>query len=418
MEELVIKYGCIYLVSLACIFVLFRKMLYSVLDPAIWLIPLFSSLIALSYYTNLFSYLVCSILAFWMGMYVINGNRVTRNFEPARISNLLTLKVFTEIVFGVYILACLYIFKKSGIPLLSDNPTESKIAVFEGVGIIRRITMIGGLLPINLTLLIFASTNKKRYILLLVIYSFVKLLLGSKSSVIGLVFPLLYFITQKNLSPKAIPFSQYRKYLYAIFAVSIAIFVVIVSKEAELEGSSLIFSMGFRLMEFGDVMLFYQDDSVQAVFAGYDFMRFIPDELNNILGMFRLAPYNDPLGFVMAQEAAGKFLDTIVGPNIPLPIKGHIYGGVFGGIAYSFIIGIVFAKIRKFFFTMQIRDIFFYSIIAFVFFNLMGIIRQSEAFISLIFDYFFYTFPILFVSQLLIRFYGPARERNSMQQQN
>lgn len=409
MEELVIKSGLIYLFSLIGVFLLFRKMLYSIFDPAIWIIPLFSSLITFSFYTDLFGYIVGSVLVFWLGMFVVNKNKVKRRFTSTEQTNILTLEVFTEFVFIVYALSCIYVFKTSGIPLLSDNPTESKVAVFEGMGILKRISFIGSLLPINLSLLICCATNKKKYIVLLVIYTIIKLLLGSKSSVIGLIFPIFYFITQKNLNSKPIDLRQYRKYIGAIIAVAVAIFVVIVSKEAVIEDTNPLYSMGFRLMEFGDVMLYYPLENVRALFTDYNFLRFIPDELNGILGMLRLAPYNEPLGFIMAQEAAGKFLDTLLGPNIPLPIKGHIYGGAFGGLVYSFIVGVIFAQVRDYFFSMKIRDLYYYSIIAFIFFNLMGLIRQSEAFISLVFDYFFYTMPILFISQIMVRRYAKRR---------
>ena len=390
---------------------LFRKMLYSIFDPAIWCVPLFASLICLSWFSDLKIYIIISIIAFWFGMFCINKGKIHRNMKSFHKTGILTLEIFTKLVFIIYIFSCLYVFSKNGIPLLSENPTESKIGVFEEMGILRRISFIGGIIPINLCILIFSTKKNRTYIILLLAYLSVKLLLGAKSSIIGLIFPLYYFMTQSNLNrydvkTQIIKISKYKKYISGTLLLSIIIFVIIANKESKIEGEDPLVSIGFRLMEFGDVMLFYNLDNVQSVFTDYNLFRLIPDELNGILGMLRLSSYNEPLGFIMAQEAAGQYLDTIVGPNIPFPIKGHIYCGFVGGIIYSYVIGIIFAKIRRYFFCYRIRNLYTYSIIAFIFFNLMGLIRQSEAFISLIFDYFFYTIPLLLISQILVKYYS------------
>lgn len=408
MEEIVLKAGIVYIITLLITWILFRRMLYSILDPAIWIIPLFSSLLALSYGKTLFPYMLLSVLSFWSGMYLVNHKKITRNFDPIKPCGVEFLKVFTYLVFILYTGACIITFIKGGIPLFSSNPSEAKLSVFEGIGIIRRLTFLGGILPVNLAILLFSSKNKNRYVVLLGIYCFVKLLLGAKSSIIGLIFPMFYFMTQKNIIKIKFNFKAYKKNLIYIGIVSILLFVGIVSKEAAGEGESLIISIGFRLMEFGDVMLLYSSDVVQDAFPSsiYNFWTYFTEDFSGILGMLRLVDYREPLGYIMVKAMMGRELDVMTGPNTPAPIRGHIYFGFWGGILYSFIIGYVFARIRKWFFTYKINNLFYYSIIGFIFFNLMTLVRDSPAFFSLLFDYTFYTFPLYILTLLVIRIYG------------
>lgn len=408
MEEIVLNIGIAYIVILIIIWVLFKRMLYSILDPAIWIVPLFSSLLALSYDKALFPYMLFSVLSFWSGMYLVNHNKITRNFNPIKTCGIEILKVFTCLVFILYTWACLITFIKGGIPLFSSNPSEAKLAVFEGIGIVRRLTFLGGILPINLAILLFSSPKNKGYIIMLGIYCLIKLLLGAKSSIVGLIFPIFYFMTQKNLIKINFNLKKYKKNLVYIGLVAVLLFVVIVSKESAGEGESLIYSIGFRLMEFGDVMLLYSYDYVQDAFprSEYSFWTFFSEEFSGILGMLRLADYKEPLGYIMVKAVMGKELDVMTGPNTPAPIRGHIYFGFLGGIMYSFIVGYIFAKIRKYFFTYKINNLFHYSVIGFIFFNLMTLVRDSPAFFSLLFDYVFYTFPLYILTLLIIRIYG------------
>lgn len=386
---------------------MFRKMLYSLLDPAIWLIPMLASTLTFSYDTNLFLYSSLSIIFLWLGFYSVNGNPTRRNFAPVKVTNILTLKIYTYIICILYLVSNSYIFISKGIPLLSDVPTEDKISVFEGNGLLRRISFLGNIIPINLILLICISKrNNKTNICLLIIYSIFKLLLGSKGSIVGLIFPLYYFITQKNLFKIHLNFKKYTKYFIVIGLIALSAIFSIVSRESEAEGGNIWYSLGFRLMEFGDVMLYYSSNVVQDAFNNKNILNFVPDELNGILGMLRLTPYNEPLGFLMVKAFNRMNFDTVTGPNTLFLVKGHIYFGFIGGLLYSYCCGFLFTKLRQYFFQMQIRDIFWYSMVAYAFFNCMGLLRESSGFISNLFDYCFYTFPILFISEIISRLYG------------
>lgn len=298
-------------------------------------------------------------------------------------------------------------FSKSGIPLFSDNPSESKISIYDGMGILRRFSFIGSIIPINLLILIFVSKKKKSCILLLVLFCLLKIFQGSKSSLLGIIFPLYYLSTQVNLLPQNhISLKKGKKMIFLLGIIVLLILGYIVSKESEMEGEDFIYSLGFRLMEFGDAALYYKIDYVRSYFDDFNFLDYICDELNGILGMLRIVPYKYPLGFMMVEQYLGYTPDTVVGPNGIFIIKGHIYFGYVGGILYSFICGLIFAKIRKYYFQMRIIDIFWYALMTTIFFSLNGFLRESASFYSLLFDVFFYTMPFLFISQCLTKYYG------------
>ncbi len=408
MEEAVLKYGIIYLVSLLCLYICFKRFLYSIIDPLVQILLLFASLIAFASDHPLVFYIVFCIIAFWVGMYMVfPKSKIERNFSNIQITNVLNLKLYTYFLVFLYVGSILYVFAKSGIPLFSDNPTEAKISTFEGMGILRRISFIGTIIPINLIILMIISKKKRLFIFLLALFCILKIFQGSKSSLIGVILPLYYLFTQKNLMSLNSFKIRNRKTLYFLLGgIILGVLGYIVSKEAVLEGSTFIYSLGFRLMEFGDIALYYKDDSVQEYFQNYSALDYIGDELNGILGMLRIVPYKYPLGFLMVEQFNAYTPDVVVGPNGIFLIKGHIYFGYLGGIVYSMLCGYIFARIRKYYFSMEIKDIFWYALMTTVFFSLAGFLRESGQFYSLLFDIAFFTFPILFISQCLSKFYG------------
>lgn len=411
MEELVLKYGIICLSSIILLYLLFKRFIYSILDPLAQVLLMLASMVALSFDHRLVWYIILCIFAFWLGLYVVFPKKKIQITNSISIENVETLKVYTFFLYIVYLFSMLYVFSQSGIALFADNPTTAKLSVFEGMGILRRVSFIGNIIPINLLLLYLVTPQKKKYLLFLLLFCVLKILQGSKSSILGVILVVYYLFFKSPLQQLLHIGAKRKNLLIASFiSVSLIILVYIIAKEAQNESSGFIYSFTFRLMEFGDIMLYYKEDNVRSVFEGYDIFTYIGDELNGILGMLRICPYEYPLGYKMISEFRGYESDVITGPNGVYIIKGHIYFGYVGGIIYSFICGYVLALFRRLFFTMQIRDIFWYSFLVFVFFSIGGFLRESGQFYSTLFDWAFYTFPFLFISQLMIKKYGRYKE--------
>lgn len=411
MEALVLKYGLIYVLSVLLLYFCFKRFIYSLFDPLAQIILLLASMIALSSDHWLLWYVILCILAFWLGLFFVFPHKKLRIANTVYIENVLTLKLYTYFLYIVYSLSLIFVIYKSGIPLFDDNPTHSKISAFDNMGILRRISFIGNIIPINLILLYMVSKHKcKHYLFLLFLFCVLKILQGSKSSFLGIMLVSYYIFYISPLQRfKQISLRAKKNVMWSGVAIIAIILFFIVSKESETEGGSFFYSLGFRLMEFGDVMLYYKVDNVRAVFDDYNIFTYLYDEFNGVLGMLRLCPYKFPLGYMMVNEFRGYESDVITGPNGIFMIKGNIYFGYIGGIIYSFICGYVFALFRKYFFSMYIKDIFWYSLMLFIFFSLSGFLRESGQFYSLLFDWAFYTFPFLFIIQCLIKKYGKYR---------
>lgn len=362
-----------------------------------------SSALCLSLDSSIFGYVLFSIFTFYLG-FVINGVPKRNLDSTIKPVNVASLEVFTLLFFCLYIIANVMLYSTSDIPLFSDNATESKISVFtSGTGWIRRIMFFSSFLPIALMILVVFTKKKLFYGSLMLFYMFISILLGSKSGFMGIFLIFWFFYTQKNIWNEGN--MQIKNFLkskmkYLVLG-SLLIVVFIVAKEGgKSDEGPIIYSLGFRAMEFGDVMLYYKIDNVRHFFDNYNFINFIGDELNGITGMLKLDTYRDPLGYVMAKTYLGnRVSETVTGPNGLFFVRGHIYFGYIGGLIYCFIMGYLYSLIRKKILGMYVNDLFVYAICIFIFFNLDGALREFSQFISTLFSFFVFTGAFFIISQ-------------------
>ena len=94
----------------------------------------------------------------------------------------------------------------------------------------------------------------------------------------------------------------------------------------------------------------------------------------------------------------------VFGPNVPFYVKGYIYFGYLGAIVYSFVLGMLIGKVR---FLMTKLDFDKYGtliVLAILFVNLslFGIVQDSALLISVLFDTFIFSIPLLLLSYLIL----------------
>lgn len=409
MEELVLRFGLYYIFFSFLLFFLFKKYLLSVFDPFLFTVLMMASSLSLSTDSYFFFYVLFSVLAFAFGFRLI-GLPVRNDIKIDKFVDLRLLEIFTILFFILYVSLSLYFLKLSGIPLFSDNPTEAKISRFvEGTGWIRRIFFLSNFLLICICLLIIVSKRKVLFAIMFVTYFLLSIMQGSKSGALGIVAVFWYLYKQDNLWSDSVIYikrlvKSKMKYFLIVTAV---LFLSIVIKEAEIEeeGGNPIFSIGFRLMEFGDVMIYYKTQIVQDAFANFNFIDYFLYEFNSIFGMLRLTSYYEPMGYQMVKtywSTSSLFDDVVLGPNTVFFIRGHIFFGYVGGIIYSFLIGILAAYFRKKIIEIRITSIFKYALAVYVFFLIPGFLREFNQAVGTMFDFVFYLSPIFFLS-LIIR---------------
>lgn len=406
MEEAVLQFGLYYVFFSVILFLLFRKYILSVFDPFIFIILMMSSSLCLTVDSSFFFYVLLAILFFFFGFRIIGVPK--RNFTKidAFIDTKL-LEIFTILFFILYAVVSIIMFKASGIPLFADNPTESKISMFvEGTGWIRRIIFLSGFLPICISLLLIVSKKKIFYAFMFFLYLLISVMHGSKGGLIGSIAIFWYLYQQNNLwSDSTMHVKNFiRSKIKYFLVITVLLFLSIVIKESEIEGQDPIFSIGFRLMEFGDVMLYYKTQVVRDYFVNLNFVDFILYEFNGILGMLRLTPYYEPLGYQMVKafwNTSSLFDDVVLGPNTVFFVKGHVFFGYIGGIVYSFLMGVLSAYFRKKIIEIKIKNIFMYAIAVYVFFQIPGFLKEFSQSVSTTFDFVFYLGPIILFSLIL-----------------
>lgn len=406
MEETVLQYGLYYVFFTSVLLYIFRKYIISIFDPFIFSVLMMSSSLSMSVNSFFFIYVLLSIIAFIVGFKWISLPKRNITYIEGFV-DIKLLEIFTLLFFILYVIINFFIFKISGIPLLSENPSESKISMFvEGTGWIRRIIFLSNFLPICITILFIVSKKKKLYFLLLFLYLFISVLHGSKGGFLGSIAIFWYIYKQDNIwSDSVIYLKKFIKTkIKYLIIITLVLFISIVLKEAEIEGGNPLFSIGFRLMEFGDVMLYYGNKEVRDFFVNLNFIDFFLYEFNGILGMFRLTPYYEPLGYQMVKaywNTSSLFDEVVLGPNTVFFVKGHIFFGFIGGIFYSFLMGLFVAYFRKKIIEIKIRNVFIYALAVYIFFQIPGFIREFGQSISMLFDFVFYLGPIVLLSLIV-----------------
>lgn len=406
MEEAVLQYGIYYLLFTTILLVMFKKYLLSVFDPFLFVLLMLSSSLCLCVDSPIFYYVLIAIFFFYLGFKIVGVPK--RSVSPIEsFADLRLLKIFTFLFLGLFLIISVFIFKTAGIPLFSDNPTEAKTSSFvEGTGWIRRIIFLSGFLPVCICLLLITAKKKLFYLLIFFIYALISVLQGSKGGLILSISIFWYFYQQENiwkennLHLKRMIRSKI-KYLLAITGF---IFISIVLKESVIESENPIFSIAFRLMEFGDVMLYYKMQDVRIFFSNLNSFDFILYEFNGILGMLRLTDYYEPLGYQMVKAYWGVsslFDDVVLGPNTVFFVRGHIFFGYVGGIIYSFIIGLFVAYLRKVIIEATVKNVFIYAFLVYTFFQIPSYLKESSQAISSLFDFVFYLGPIFILSLII-----------------
>ncbi|GIZ07429.1 O-antigen polymerase [Flavobacterium sp. UMI-01] len=403
MEETVLKYGGYYLLFSVILFFLFRKFLLSVFDPFLFVVLMMSSSLCLSVDSSIFHYVAISIFSFYLGFKCIGVPKRSK-LKIDYFVDLRLLEIFTLLFFSLFFFVSIFIFKTAGIPLLSENPSEAKTSSFvEGTGWIRRIIFLSGFLPVCLSILLIASKKKLFYGFIFFLYALVAILQGSKSGLILSISIFWYFYQQNNiwkdssLRLKRIIRSKIKYFLL----ITAFVFISIVLKESVIENQDPIFSVAFRLMEFGDVMLYYKMPDVRLFFSNLNFFDFFLYEFNGILGMLRIMDYYEPLGYQMVKafwNTSSLFDDVVLGPNTVFFVRGHIFFGYIGGVFYSYLMGLSAAYLRKIIIEWEVKNVFVYALLVYVFFQIPTFLKESSQGVSSLFDFLFYLGPIFLIS--------------------
>ena len=398
------------------LFLFYRKHILHLFDPLLYFIIAQSFSIELGFLiiddpSYLINFLVCQLF-FLLGFFGFVGTSLKKEelqkskfFPTTDELNLSVIKWYSIIGLTIIIIANLILIKINGIALFSDDPSAAKVNNFTeggGLGIIRRMNW-GMLYLIGLSLIMLYMIRKNiQYVLLFILLLVVPALSGSKGALLYFIFAVTLLSCYKDIKSSA-SFSRLRVGSYALLGFAIFLSGIIVSGGNNGEGfTDKLFKLATRFLYFGDsIIYYYNQDSVQY-FAKYNATDFIKDELNPILGFFRVVPYQQPMGFRLINHYFNIDSQTF-GPNTPYYVKGNIYFGYYGAFVYSFVVGAAIGFVRnRFYAIIRKGSSVLYSILI-LHLNLViyTLAQDSQLFTSVLFDTFIISIPVFVVSTYL-----------------
>lgn len=254
----------------------------------------------------------------------------------------------------IYICTQLYSYKKIGIPFFMDSTNTFLLELNSGNGFIKRV--LDGIFPI-ITYLSFdrifsmkkINLLQKTYTMIVFIFIVITMSLsGYKSNFISLIFILQLFkvFTTNGNRNKIIEKKINKKIVFLSLISAVFIILIINYRYISHTNESSAFSYFLiRVVAFGDVYIYtYIGDVLGQLVISNPFIAIFSD----ILGMFRIVSREDipnNLGLQIYQIATNT--NYITGPNPRQNIFGLVYFGFYGGMLYSFVLGLIISLTRN-----------------------------------------------------------------------
>jgi len=346
-----------------------RNFYLNIFDPVAMYIVMNSFAICLVMYMFIFdeigyksfSIFLLNNVFFWTGYAVIFVRYKT--LYDQRLIKILNSVRSNESYVGIVLLTIvtvavsILLFLSRGVPVLSENPSDAKILLYEGgFGPVRYIHMnfipiIVGLSAIGIVLC-FASCKKPsllqrgnfRYIIIFTIVSLLLVAMGSKGSLLSITTFLsvgLYYLKINNMK------QIYDKFIYityVAFASAVAYLILIAFLTT---GSSydILSHIIVRFVASGDVFLYYYKYNLSDYYVNHGLKDFLLYIINPVASILRVAEPDFPMGAEILHYATGWAI-TSFGPNAQFPVIGDIFFGPAFSWLYSLTLGMLTGYLR------------------------------------------------------------------------
>ena len=172
-----------------------------------------------------------------------------------------------------------------------------------------------------------------------------------------------------------------------------------------------------RLLYSGDVAFYYYDSAILKFYSSFNTLDYLYHELNPILGMFRIAEYQEPFGYQMLVKSLPQYFDfgAVKGPNTPFYVKGHIFFGDWGCGFYAFFAGGLIGNLRYRFLMVNSNSLIFKVFLISVSNIVFLYATESNLLIGQIFDTIFFLVPIVVISLFIYEIlYNPSLLMNEL----
>lgn len=277
------------------------------------------------------------------------------------------LKLVIVIGCTLYFMANLVVWAKSGLIILSGDPSLYKSTAYDGgLGIVRRINWAFGVFVLVAATYWYIWERSKIALAWLGLATLTSISGGSKSSLLPIIFALgLYFLNPFSPASSAQKMPNRRSLVYVALLAIIPVAAVLLIEHGspDLAATALL----QRLFFFGDILLYWGQQDLRAHFANLGLMDYLRDSFGSLLGMLRVTDYRTPMGnqFVQFSLPFGTDFSDSLGPNLPFYVRGELYLGPWFAPIHAFTVGWVFGRIRRAFTTYRGANLLNYTLAAF-----------------------------------------------------
>lgn len=394
-------YALSLIINIIVCWMFFRRYVKSFLDPLFFrvigvcfanTIPLFMWMCGVIKNEYIVAFIILES-CFWGGFFL---NKPKTQIKIKVIGNNRRL-YYNLFLYSVIIIAVfkLYFYLNYGIPLLMENRADKYLGA-EGLGGLDRLTYV-----LEFYCLIFSFTHINTLIskvrllsrFYLVMFAMFCVFEGAKGAIISVLGPLFFYVNY--IKETKIEFK--RILLLAILVLVVAVVVMLAQGSSQ---DTVLMSLLFRFMMFGDV--YYEgfgNDAVTVVKVLHP----IKDLLVNFLAPFRLMDYNTGVDVAPSIQihwfVYPELGEINGGPNNRVPFLYYCLFGTFVGAIFSFLTGFMVSKVMYNTFMHLKKNMVGLSVYASIYTIACSFITDPIMAISsipsIIFGYFFLVFIYL-----------------------
>jgi len=395
-------------------YLLYRPFIYAVVDPLFIFVftTAFSSVLVIETVEeprNVIHFFVCQ-LCLWAGFALVQWRTgiPTRQLEPKPVPQFNDVDLLRYTVYallGIYFLSTFIFLQSKGFALLSDAPSDNKVANFQnGFGIFRKINWaVGGVAGAGLMFL-YLNKSRRHYLVLLLILMGFTALEGSKGALVRYAVSLGLLLFHPAFLNKRDLLKGVQKFLPIGLAGIFVVFFAVLFKEND-SPEEVLLAFIRRLLYGADALLFFYHPNNVDYFAHYSIWDFPNYLLNPILGFLRIAPYEEAFGNIMVQNTLppGIFPDVIIGPNSSFYTEGQVFFGYYGAFVYSFLLGCLASYIRSSYFSLLRSSAFFLVFASTMYQFSVSLLIDVKIFITQGFDTLLLVLPVYILVCLAVR---------------
>jgi len=265
---------------------LYREFIYSIIDPLfIWIVTTsFASILAIQVIPStqdIIHFFACQI-SLWLGCKIAysRSNSITSTIvskgESNQFSDQYILQWTTYSLLFIYVISNIIVGYSKGFALLSDTPTESKIANFQqGFGLFRKINWSTGTFVTTSLCFMYFLKKKRIDLIFLFIVIFFSSLEGSKSALLQIAISAGIILYHPVFSDKKAFVKKFQRYIPVFLIGTMVVFFIVLMKEND-DLDSVFFAFVKRLLYSGDSILYYYQpvnvDILKNILFGITFL--------------------------------------------------------------------------------------------------------------------------------------------------